>query len=156
MGKRVLIIGLGVFGQSLVNDLKEHDVELIVADQNMSIIENFKNSVDLAVCMDTTDEESLKKLSPKDIDVAVVAIGDNFECNLLTSVHLKELGVTKVISRASQKIQKNILLKSGVDMIITPEEVVARLLSKDIISDTHIIASYMKKLEDVKEKEKKD
>ena len=79
LGKRVLIIGLGVFGQSLVNDLKEQDVELIVADQNMSIIESFKNNVDLAVCMDTTDEESLKKLSPADIDVAVIAIGENFD-----------------------------------------------------------------------------
>jgi trk system potassium uptake protein TrkA len=153
LDKRILVIGLGVFGQSLVNDLKQHDVELIVADQDMNIIENWKNDVDLAVCMDTTDEESLKKLSPEDIDVAIIAIGENFEHNLLTSVHLKELGVKKVISRASKRIQKKILLKSGVDMIITPEEVVARLLSKDIVSDTTIVESYMKTLEESNRKD---
>jgi trk system potassium uptake protein TrkA len=149
LDKRVLVIGLGVFGQSMVQGLKKENVELIIADQNMNLIERFKNEVDLAVCMDTTDPDALENLNPKDIDVAIVTIGENFECNLLTSVQLKEMGVKKVISRAYKLIQKQILLKSGVDMIITPEEVVAKVLTKDIIDDTAIVESYMKKIIDV-------
>lgn len=146
LDKRVLIIGLGVFGEALLNDLIGRNVELIIVDKDMKLIEKYKDKVDLALCMDTTDEYSLKKLNPSEIDVAIVTIGEDFENNLLTSVHLKELGVKKVISRTPKKIQKRILLKSGVDMIITPEEVVARFLSNDIVEDTSIIESYMKKL----------
>jgi trk system potassium uptake protein TrkA len=144
--KRVLIVGLGVFGELLAKNLFRNNVEVIAIDQNSQFVEKIKNHVTLAVQLDSTDEAALRSIIPDELDLAIVTIGENFEANLMTSVLLKELGVQKVISRASQDLQKKILLKSGVDLIITPEEIVAHILSQDVVNDTEIVESYVNKL----------
>lgn len=149
MDKQVLIVGLGVFGQALIHNLEDKPIDVIAVDKDPELINELKDRVTLAVCLDSTDSRALQSLSPENIDVAIVTIGEHFEYNLLTSVQLKELGVRKVIARAYKPIQKTILKRSGVDAIITPEELVAHILADDLTQDTSIIETYMKKLDDV-------
>jgi trk system potassium uptake protein TrkA len=84
------------------------------------------------------------------MDAAVVAIGENFEATVLTCVHLLDIGVKRVIARASGDHQRLILEKIGVTEILTPENEVAyvvreKLLNPNIVSflqlpDDHEIA----------------
>ena len=82
----------------------------------------------------------------KETNRYTATIGENFEANLLSAVTLKEIGVPKVIARASKPLQKKIMMKSGIDLIITPEEIVAHILAQDFSNDTFIVESYVKKL----------
>ena len=63
-----------------------------------------------------------------------------FEALLLTCVLLKELGVKRIIARANEEIHKKILKSIGIreEDIITPEEEVAKRLSKLLLSEGFI------------------
>lgn len=67
-------------------------------------------------------------------------MGENFEALLLTCALLKELGVKRVIARANEEIHKKILKSIGIkeEDIITPEEEVAKRLSKLLLSEAFI------------------
>jgi trk system potassium uptake protein len=153
--KRFIIIGLGVFGYSIATELFEKGFDVLAVDKNQRIIEDIKDKVSATVSCDTTNEQAIKQLNPSEFDSAIVTIGEDFESNLLTSVILKELGVKQVISRASKPIQKQILYKAGVDLVLTPEEIVASLLSNDFANNTNIIENFIKKLSFKKEMEQK-
>jgi trk system potassium uptake protein TrkA len=146
LAKRVLIVGLGVFGKAMAIQLFKANVDVIAIDKDLDLVDDVKDSVTMAVKMDATDEHALNTIDLNDVDIAMVTIGENFEANLLAAVTLKELGVKKVIARASKSIQKKIMLKAGVDLIITPEEIVAHILAQDFSNGTTIVESYVEKL----------
>ena len=88
---KYLIIGLGRFGQSVVESLLEGDVELMVFDNDMNKINEVKNRIHNALCLDATNEETLRKFDMTDFNAAIVTMGENFQNNLLTTVILKKL-----------------------------------------------------------------
>ncbi|MBD3274436.1 MAG: hypothetical protein GF372_03955 [Candidatus Marinimicrobia bacterium] len=56
----------------------------------------------------------------------VVAIGEDFEANLLAAANLKEVGVEKIRTRAANPIHRKILEQIGADEIISPEDEIGR------------------------------
>jgi trk system potassium uptake protein TrkA len=89
---KYVIIGLGVFGRSLAENLIQKGTEVIVVDKNMELIEEVRDLVTYAVSFDSTDEKALDSLGLKDVNVGIVCIGEDFEANLMTSVLLKQKG----------------------------------------------------------------
>jgi trk system potassium uptake protein TrkA len=74
-----------------------------------------------ALILDATDEDALRSVDIALYDAVVVAISDNFEDELLATLTLKQLGVRRVVSVASDERQKTILLKIGADDVVMPE-----------------------------------
>ncbi|MBN2038094.1 MAG: TrkA family potassium uptake protein [Chitinispirillaceae bacterium] len=140
---KFLIVGLGVFGRALAENLIQKGVEVIVIDKNMEYIDEISETVTYAVCLDSTDEDALDSLGLKDVDVAIVCIGENFEANLMTSVLLKHKGIKKVISRASDPLHIKILKAVGIDQIITPGVEAAEKLSYSLIHKSLLDISYI-------------
>jgi trk system potassium uptake protein TrkA len=68
------------------------------------------------------------------MDAVIVCIGEDFEANLLTSVLLKQMGVKRVITRASNPVHKKILELVGVDRIISPEDEMGVRLANSLIN----------------------
>ncbi|MCZ7674416.1 MAG: TrkA family potassium uptake protein [Chloroflexi bacterium] len=62
----------------------------------------------------------------------VVAIGTNFEANLLTTASLKSLGVKRIICKTQTKRQQDILLRIGADRVIQPEQNSAERLAEEM------------------------
>ncbi|HUU93845.1 MAG TPA: TrkA family potassium uptake protein [Phycisphaerae bacterium] len=120
--KRFLIIGLGRFGRRLAQALTEAGEEVIAADIREDVVERVRDEVALAVRLDATDPEPLKNQDVTGVDAAIVAIGEDFEANVLATTTLKLMGVPRVISRASSEIQRRILSRVGADEVIFPEE----------------------------------
>jgi len=118
--KTYLVVGLGFFGRELAIDLTENGGEVIAVDKDMELVEEIQDKVAYAMRMDATDLKSLRTLDIRHIDVGTVCIGENFEANLLTAMHLKELGIKKVYGRASSHTHVKILEAVGVD-ILSPE-----------------------------------
>jgi trk system potassium uptake protein TrkA len=144
------VIGVGRYGSTIARRLAEKGAQVFAFDPNEEKIEGLKDEVAFAVTLDATDIRALKAQNLDEMDAAVVAIGENFEATVLTCVHLLDIGVKRVIARASGDHQRLILEKIGVIEILTPENEVAyvvreKLLNPNIVSflqlpDDHEIA----------------
>ncbi len=120
--ERYAVIGLGRFGERLATLLAEAGAEVIAVDRRRERIEQIRDGVTLAVCLDSTDEKALRAQGIDKVDVAIVGIGKDFEDSVLTTVILKQLGVPRVMSRATNSIRARILTRIGADDIINPEQ----------------------------------
>jgi len=134
MPNRFAIIGLGRLGSHLARYLSERGAEVIAIDKEMRVVEAIKDQVDFAVRLDSVDEEALRAQGIDKVDVAIVAIGEDFESNILTVALLKKIGVKEVIARASSEIQRQILKLIGADRVIFPEADTAERLAQSLIS----------------------
>lgn len=134
MTHKFLVVGVGKYGSNIARQLAEKGVEVVCFDANEDKIENIKDDVAFAVTLDATDKKALRSQEITDVTAAIVAIGDNFEAVILCSSHLMDLGVKRLIARASGPQQKLILEKIGVEEILTPEEEVANILSERLLN----------------------
>ncbi len=130
---KVAVIGLGAFGMSVLKALVDIGAEIVAIDKNMQKIEEIQDMVSFAVKLDSTDEMALVSQDIHEVDVAVVCIGEDFESNILTAVTLKNLGVPRVIARATREIESKILNSVGIDLVVIPEVEVGEKLAYSII-----------------------
>lgn len=128
------VIGIGRYGTTIARRLAEKGTQVFAFDPDEEKIETIKDEVAFAVTLDATDLRALKSQNLGELDAAVVAIGENFEATVLTCVHLLDLGVKRVIARASGNHQRLILEKIGVTEILTPEEEVANVVTEKLLN----------------------
>ncbi|MBT3278638.1 MAG: TrkA family potassium uptake protein [Phycisphaerales bacterium] len=121
MSQKFAIIGLGRFGRRLAMLLAKGGGEVIAIDRRKDRIESIKDDVTLAVCLDATDEDALKSQGIGNVDCAIVGIGSQFESAVLTTVLLKQIGVPRVITRATNTMRGDILSRIGADEVVNPE-----------------------------------
>ena len=136
--ERFAVIGMGRFGRRLAMMLSEAGAEVIAIDRRRDLVEQVRDHVSLAVSLDSTNEEALRAQGIDQVDVAVVGIGADFEAAALTTVILKQLGIARVISRATNEIRGQVLSRIGADDIVNPEQESAerwanRLLAPSVI-----------------------
>ena len=133
MKEKFAVIGLGLMGTGIAKALAKRGAEVIAIDYDVNKVENMKDEVAHAVALDCTDDKALRAQNIQDADAVVIAIGHNFEGLLLTAVHLKEMGVKRIIARASNKHQKMILEKVGCHEVFAPDEEVAKTVAEMLI-----------------------
>ena len=117
--KEVAVIGLGSFGSSLVRQLLKENIKVMAIDVKKELVENITNEV-TAVCFDCTNRRQLNSHGIKNVDLAIVAIGENFGNTVMITKLLKDMGV-RVHSRASNDQEEEILKAVGADIIYRPE-----------------------------------
>jgi trk system potassium uptake protein TrkA len=127
---KVMIIGLGNYGISLAASLMEAGNEVIGVDNSPQRVEFIKDQITYAVIMDATNETAVRSLPFKDLDVAIVAIGENEGAAILTTAILKKIGVKRIISRSISGLHQMVLEAMGIDEIVHPEQESADRLSK--------------------------
>ncbi len=123
---RYLIIGLGIYGSNLAVDLANMGHEVIGADINPSLVENIKDNISTAYIIDSTDETSLSVLPLKNVDLVIVAIGENFGASIRTVAVLKKMQVPHIYARAIDSLHESILSSFNIDRILTPEQRAAK------------------------------
>lgn len=134
--KSFVVIGLGVFGSHVVRHLARYNVDIIGIDKDEKKVESVKDFLKVPVVGDAMDVDQLKQagVTPQDVDVAIVAIGESVEANVYVSLLLKDMGIKKVMSRALNTQHANILAKIGVDRVVFPEEATAEHLVHELLS----------------------
>jgi len=132
------VIGLGKFGYTVATSLHENGAEVIAIDNDQNLIDDIAGKVTNPVRMNSTNEEDLKKIGIRDVDAAILAIGNNLEVSVLTAVILKKLGVAKIFAKVDSKIHARILEMLGIpqENIIFPEEIVGKQLANSLLSRT--------------------
>ncbi len=134
--KTFVVIGLGIFGSSVVRHLARYNVDIIGIDKDETKVESLKEYLKLPIVGNATDPQQLEQagVNAKDVDVAIVAIGESVEENVYVSLLLKEMGIKKVMSRAINSQHASILAKIGVDRVVFPEENTAEQLVRSLLS----------------------
>ena len=137
--ERFAVIGLGRFGKRLAILLSDAGAEVIAVDIDRELVDQVRDNVTVAVALNATDPEALRSQGIDRVDVAIVGMGDAFEDTVMTTVLLKQLGVSRVISRAATEIRASILRRVGADDVVNPERESAhrwcnQLLAPQIVS----------------------
>lgn len=139
MEKQFVVLGLGIFGSTLVKTLSQFGREVIAIDKDSENVQRVSEFATKAVIGDVTDIQFLTDLGLDDIDVGIVAIGGRLEDSILATMNLKELGVPYVIVKAKNKRFKVVLERIGADHVVRPEkemgEKIARTLLRKNIKD---------------------
>nr|WP_269145538.1 TrkA family potassium uptake protein [Cohnella fermenti] len=145
--KQFAIIGLGRFGSSVAKFLSEMGYEVLAIDDNAERVQDLVNVVTHAVSADSTDEEAMRALGIRNFDVVVVAIGENIQASILTTLILKDLGVGKIIVKAQNELHGKVLNKIGADKVVFPERdmglrVAHHLISPNIMEHIELSSDY--------------
>lgn len=126
-----LIIGLGIYGYNLATDLTAIGHEVIGVDIKPSLVESIKDNISTAYIIDSTDEVALSVLPLKNVDIVIVAIGENFGASIKTVALLKKLQVPHIYARAMD-LHYSILEGFKIDRILTPEQRAANDLVNEL------------------------
>ncbi len=133
-GSRFAVIGLGQFGSEIARMLAIKGAEVLAIDNDESHIENIKDEVAYAVCLDASDKKAIRSQEVEKYDAVVVAIGEDFETLLLCTVYLQELKTKRIIARANGPQQRMILEKIGIKEILSPEQEVGRVVAEKLLN----------------------
>ena len=136
MKKEIAVIGLGRFGGSIVMELSEMDVDVLVIDTDEARVNEYQDYYSEGVIGDSTDEAMLKSLGIKNYDNVIVAIGDNIQSSILTTLILKDLGVKKVTTKAQNSYHGRVLEKIGADTVVHPERDMGRRIAHRLVSSS--------------------
>ena len=129
---RFLIIGLGIYGENLARDLTDMGHQVIGADRSQSHVDALKDYISTVYLIDSTEQAQLEVLPLRNVDLVIVAIGENFGASIKTVALLRQAGVKHIYARAIDKLHEAILASFEIDRIITPEQRAAADLSHEL------------------------
>jgi len=129
---KFIIIGLGTFGSSLAVKLTQLGHEVIGVDKKMDKIEDIKDKITHAICLDCKHQNAINSLPTRNTDVVIISIGEDEGANLLTTAFMKKLNVPKLVCRSVSPIHATILEAMGVSEIMRPEEETAERWAKKL------------------------
>ena len=139
--KSYVVIGLGLFGEALARQLCKLGAEVLAMDVRGDLVQQAANGVTHAVVGDAQDKEVLRALGVRDMDCAIIAIGDDLAASVLITMNLQELGVPHIICKAHDETHRRVLEKLGVNRVIIPEQENAQRLARSL--NSHNVLEYI-------------
>lgn len=137
--KTIGIIGLGRFGGTLAKQVAALGHEVVGIDIEETLVQKLDPYLTHSIVADFSDEDTIRQLNLQELDVVVIAIGDNLKAKLLSAMVLKELHTPYIVAKASTTMESKLLERVGADLIIFPEmdmaERVAQMLTRENIVD---------------------
>lgn len=127
--KSILIIGLGRFGRHMAESFLKDGHSVLAVDVSQKRADSAIEGVYNVQIGDATSEAFLNSLGVSNFDLCVVAIGDNFQNALVTTVLLRDLGARFIVARAATDIHKKLLLRNGADYVMYAEREMAERLA---------------------------
>jgi trk system potassium uptake protein TrkA len=131
--KRVVVIGLGIFGFNIVKDLYENGIEVIAVDKDKEVIQKIRDHSTKAVLADGTDKEVMESIGIQEDDVVIVSFGEDLAAATLITLHLKEMKIKHIIVKAPNEDHKHVLEKVGATEVVIPEKEMADKIAKSLI-----------------------
>ena len=132
--KRVVVIGIGIFGFNLVKELYESGIEVIAVDKNKEVVQEIADFATKAIVSDGLDKNLLESLSLRENDVVIVSFGEDLAASTLITLHLRQLKIRNIIVKAPNMEYKQVLESVGATEVIIPEKEMASKIAKSIAS----------------------
>lgn len=132
--KKIAIIGAGHFGSAIATALSNKGAEVLVIDNNISVIQDISDDIAFAVCTDATNKRALIAENILDYEVVIIAIGNDFVARLLCAANLLDIGVKRIICRTMGENQKIILEKMGIVEFLSPELEIGQVVADKLMN----------------------
>lgn len=137
---KYIIIGLGIYGSNLAKDLTDMGHEVIGVDNRKTNIEAVKDYISTVYMIDATEESALALLPLNNVDLVIVAIGENFGASIKVVALLKKMKVKHIYARAMDSLHESILRGFDLSRILTPEQRAASDLTGEMSIGGHILS----------------
>lgn len=124
-----IVVGLGNFGSTVCRTLVDLGHEVLAMDVDGDRVDEVKGVVEHAVVADAADKDATAHLASGDFEAAIVSLGDRMEASILATLHLKEMGVKRLIIKANSADHGKVLQAIGATEVIYPEQEVAVALA---------------------------
>jgi len=132
--KRVVVIGLGIFGFNIAKDLYENGFEVVAIDKDKEVVQKIRDHSTKAILADGTDKEVMESIGIQEDDVVIVSFGEDLAAATLITLHLKEMKIKQIIVKAPNEDHKRVLEKVGATEVIIPEKEMADKVARGLIS----------------------
>ncbi|HDM90062.1 MAG TPA: TrkA family potassium uptake protein [candidate division WOR-3 bacterium] len=128
------VIGLGRFGSAIAQTLARKGHEVLAIDRDEGRVQELEDKVSQALVLDATNEKALKSLGLKDFDWVIIAMSQDIEASILSTMLVKEAGAKKVLAKASSDVHAKILKRIGADRVIFPEREMGQKVAESLSS----------------------
>ena len=132
--KRVAVVGLGIFGFNVAKTLFENGFDVVAIDKNKDVVQKIRDFSTKAVLADGTDKEVMESIGIHEEDVVIISFGEDLAASSLITLHLKEMGIKKIIVKVPNEDHKHVLEKVGATEVIIPEREMANKVARSLIS----------------------
>ncbi len=126
------VIGLGNFGSTVASELAKKGLPVVAVDLNPSRVDDLRNKVSHAVVGDVTEKQFIASSGIGEVDVAIVALGDDIETSVLATLNLAESGVENIIVKGISEEHATIVTAVGATEVIFPEKEMAQKIAASI------------------------
>ncbi len=135
---QVAVIGLGRFGFHAASLLHEAGHEVLAVDIDADQVQRIRDHSTQAIVLDARETESLNALGLADFDAVVLSLGTQVDASALVTLHLRDLGVRRLIVKAVSEDHARLLQMIGAGEIVFPERDAAERLARRL-SDVNLI-----------------
>ncbi|MGM5487760.1 MAG: potassium channel family protein [Nanobdellota archaeon] len=115
---RIIVIGAGEIGKSLVKMLSKEKHEVILIDQSNDLVKDIANQLDVLVIKGDATQLSILKDAGIEKTQGVVAVTNDDKTNLMISEIALSSGIKRVISRVNMPGNEELFTKIGVNTLI--------------------------------------
>ncbi|MEM8695674.1 MAG: TrkA family potassium uptake protein [Pseudomonadota bacterium] len=128
----IAVIGLGGFGSTLAIELSrlgDHVLGIHITERQVTPC---LGTLAEAIIADGRDIQALKEAGLGSYEIAVIAIGEDLEANILCLMNLREIGVETIWVKALDGPHERILAALGAEHIIEPEREVGLRIAQTL------------------------
>lgn len=145
--KQFAVVGLGNFGYYLACRLSEKGHDVMAIDLDPKPVQEIRTKVSQAVVADATNRDTMEALGVKEMDAVIIGIGSNMSHSILSTLLMKELGVSRVFAKCINEAHGRALRKVGATDVFFPERDLAlsiaeRLHNPNVVEYLPFIEGY--------------
>lgn len=129
---KYIVVGLGNFGSTLAIRLTTMGHEVFGVDSRFEVVDQLKNKVTHVISLDTSKTSSYGSLPIKEVDIVVIAIGEDVGASIITTALMKQFNAKQIIGRAINPVHRTVLESIGIETIFNPEELAAEMFAKQL------------------------
>ncbi len=121
------IIGLGRFGLALATELAAEGAEMIILEKNEEKAAAIRELTENVFIVHNLEKKTLLETGLANCDVVVVCIGGQVDVSIMTVLTLSEMGIPKIIAKASSAQHGLVLQKLGAEVVYPEHDMAVRL-----------------------------
>ena len=84
MRKSIAVLGLGKYGLSLAQSMYDMGSDVLIADIDEDKLKESSRFATSAICADLSNEDEVKNLGLKNLDIVVVAMSRNLAASIMS------------------------------------------------------------------------
>lgn len=134
MEKTFAVIGLGRFGASLARTLVDMGYTVLGIDTDEHRVELMASVLGRVVQADATDLAALRALRIQEYNIVVVAIGDDMEASVISTLNCKELGVKCIVGKAMNESHGKVLSRIGANKVVFPQRDMGARVAHNLVA----------------------